>query len=46
MNLKILDKINLVDGTKEIEITPNNSFEIDFQLNYKNQIIVINSDIR
>ncbi len=37
--LKILDEINLVDGTKEIAITPNNSFEVDFQLNYENKII-------
>ena len=37
--LKILDEINLVDGTKEIAIIPNNSFEVDFQLNYENKII-------
>ena len=37
--LKILNKISLFDGTKEIEITPNNFFEVDFQLNFKNQII-------
>ena len=37
--LKILDEINLVDGTKEIAITPNNSLEVDFQLNYENKII-------
>ena len=37
--LKILNEINLIDGSKEIEITPNDSFEVDFQLNYKNQII-------
>ena len=36
---KILDEINLVDGTKEIAIVPNNSFEVDFQLNYENKII-------
>ncbi len=37
--LKILDEINLVDGTKKIEIIPNSSFEVDFQLNYENKII-------
>ena len=38
--IKILDKIELVDGEKTISIEPNSSsFEVDFQLNYKNEII-------
>ena len=37
--LKILDEIDLFDGSKEIRITPNNTLEVDFQLNYENKII-------
>ena len=38
--LKVLDKIELVDGERKISIEPEeNSLEIDFQLNYKNKII-------
>ena len=37
--LKILDEIDLFDGSKEIRITPNNTLEVDFQLNYENEII-------
>ena len=38
--LKILDKVELIDGKRKISIEPNNlSFEVDFQLNYKNKII-------
>ncbi len=38
--LKILNNVNLKDGTRKIEIeTSKNSFEVDFQLNYKNKII-------
>ena len=38
--LKILDKIELIDGERKISIEPtNSSFEVDFQLNYKNKII-------
>ncbi len=38
--LKILDKISLNDGEKNISIEPNNqSFEVKFELNYKNKII-------
>ena len=38
--LKILDKIELIDGERKISIEPSNSsFEVDFQLNYKNIII-------
>ena len=38
--LKISNKIDLVDGKRKISIEPNsNSFEVNFQLNYKNKII-------
>ncbi len=38
--LNIINKVELVDGERKISIEPNHaSFEIDFQLNYKNQII-------
>ena len=37
--IKILEKIELVDGARKISIEPNNSFEVDFQLNYENKII-------
>ena len=38
--LKILKKIELVDGDRKISITPNNkSLEVDFQLDYENKII-------
>ena len=38
--LKILDKISLIDGEKNISIEPNNqSFEVNFELNYENKII-------
>tara|TARA_X000001036_G_scaffold412080_1_gene425327 strand:+ start:3213 stop:4139 length:927 start_codon:yes stop_codon:yes gene_type:complete len=38
--LQILDKIELVDGERTISIEPNDYFfEVDFQLNYKNEII-------
>ena len=38
--LKILNKIELRDGKREISIEPNDSFlEVDFQLNYENAII-------
>jgi len=38
--LKILDKVELVDGEKKISIEPNDSsLEVHFQLNYKNEII-------
>ena len=38
--LKILDKIELIDGKRKISIEPNEkSFEVDFQLNYENKII-------
>jgi UDP-3-O-[3-hydroxymyristoyl] N-acetylglucosamine deacetylase len=38
--LQILDKIELVDGERTISIEPNGYFfEVDFQLNYKNEII-------
>ena len=37
--LKILNKVELIDGTRRIAIEPSKSFEVDFQLNYKNKII-------
>ena len=38
--IKILDKVELIDGERKISIEPNNSsFEVEFQLNYKNSII-------
>ena len=38
--LKILEKVELVDGEKKISIEPNTqSLEVEFQLNYKNKII-------
>ena len=38
--LKILDKVELLDGERKISIEPNkSSFEVDFQLNYENKII-------
>ena len=38
--LKILDKVELLDGEKKISIEPNDlSLEVHFQLNYKNEII-------
>ena len=38
--LKILNKIEFIDGNKKISIEPNqSSLEVNFQLNYKNKII-------
>ena len=37
--LKITEKIELKDGVRKIEITPKNSFEVDFELQYENQVI-------
>jgi UDP-3-O-[3-hydroxymyristoyl] N-acetylglucosamine deacetylase len=38
--LRILDKVELIDGERKISIEPNDlSFEVDFQLNYVNEII-------
>ena len=37
--LKILDKIELVDGIRNIFIEPSDSFEVEFELNYENKII-------
>lgn len=47
--LKILDKVELIDGSRKILIEPNENFEVDFQLNYQNTFInqqrnVINFD--
>ena len=38
--IKIMSKVELVDGKRTISIEPNNSsLEVDFQLNYENKII-------
>ncbi len=37
--LKILDTVELKDGSKQISIEPNENFEVDFQLKYENKII-------
>ena len=38
--LKVVDKIELVDGEKKISIEPSDkSLEVDFQLDYENKII-------
>jgi len=37
--IKILDKVELVDGERKISIEPNDSLEVDFQIIYQNQII-------
>jgi UDP-3-O-[3-hydroxymyristoyl] N-acetylglucosamine deacetylase len=38
--LKILSKVELIDGERRMSIEPNNSsLEVDFQLNYRNEII-------
>ena len=47
--IKILNKVELFDGSRKISIEPNENFEVDFQLNYQNTLIdqqrnVINFD--
>ena len=38
--LKVINKVELLDGERKISVEPNNSFfEVDFQLNYENEII-------
>tara|TARA_B100000035_G_scaffold302157_1_gene299488 strand:+ start:6769 stop:7695 length:927 start_codon:yes stop_codon:yes gene_type:complete len=38
--LKIVGKVQLIDGEKKISIEPiDNSLEVDFQLNYENKVI-------
>lgn len=37
--IQILDEEELIDGSRKISIEPNNSFEVDFKLNYDNEII-------
>ena len=38
--LYVKEKIELIDGKREISIEPSDtSFEVDFQLDYKNKII-------
>jgi len=37
--IKILNKVELIEDHKKISIEPNKTFEVDFELNYKNKII-------
>ena len=37
--IKILNKVELIDGSRKISIEPNKNFEVDFQLNYQNTVI-------
>ena len=37
--LKVLNKVELIDGSRKISIVPSETFEVDFQLNYENKII-------
>ena len=37
--LKVLNKVELIDGSRKISIEPSETFEVDFQLNYENKII-------
>tara|TARA_B100000963_G_scaffold7662_1_gene6055 strand:+ start:17650 stop:18570 length:921 start_codon:yes stop_codon:yes gene_type:complete len=37
--LKILKRVELVDGVRKISIEPSNYFEVNFELNYENKII-------
>ena len=37
--LKILEKVQLKDGNRKIEISPKDSFEVDFEIKFKNKII-------
>ncbi len=37
--IQILDEEELIDGSRKISIEPSNSFEVDFKLNYDNEII-------
>ncbi len=37
--LRVNNKIELVDGDRRISLEPNNSLEVNFQLNYQNRII-------
>ena len=40
--LKVIEKVELKDGKRHISIEPNNKdFEVDFQLNYENNLLVI-----
>ncbi len=37
--IKILEKFTFLDGKRKLSIEPNETFEVDFKLNYKNKII-------
>jgi len=37
--IKILNKVELFDGSRKISIEPSENFEVDFQLNYQNTVI-------
>ena len=39
--LKVINKVELLDGERKISVEPNNSFfVVDFQLNYENEIML------
>jgi|TARA_B100001059_G_scaffold62733_1_gene58639 UDP-3-O-[3-hydroxymyristoyl] N-acetylglucosamine deacetylase len=37
--IKVLEKIELIDGERKIEISPKDTFEVDFELKFENKII-------
>ena len=37
--LKVLSKLEVIDGARKISIEPSDHFEVDFELNYENKII-------
>ena len=37
--IQVLEKIEMTDGERKINISPNNTFEVDFELNFQNKII-------
>ena len=37
--IKILEKIEMTDGDRKIQISPKNTFEVDFELNFNNKVI-------
>ena len=37
--IKILEKIEMTDGNRKIQISPKDTFEVDFELNFKNTVI-------
>ena len=37
--IKVLEKIELIDGERKLEISPKDTFEVDFELKFENKII-------